>query len=92
MATCPGCSLPIAYRWLEIGTSFPATHYRISGIDEGTTLLSLVRLMVFLIRVQGVENVRVARLVFMVRGTFHIWKECSPSKGLSNCGETCGQL
>ncbi|MED6246692.1 hypothetical protein ATANTOWER_022050 [Ataeniobius toweri] len=31
LATCPGCTLPLARRLLEIGTSFPVTHYGISG-------------------------------------------------------------
>ncbi|MED6252924.1 hypothetical protein ATANTOWER_019404 [Ataeniobius toweri] len=31
LATCPGCTPPLAHRLLEIGTSFPATHYGISG-------------------------------------------------------------
>ncbi|MEQ2244082.1 hypothetical protein ILYODFUR_013487 [Ilyodon furcidens] len=31
LATCPGCTPLPAYRVLEIGTSFPATHYGRSG-------------------------------------------------------------
>ncbi|MEQ2222197.1 hypothetical protein ILYODFUR_023596 [Ilyodon furcidens] len=27
LATCPGCTTPPAHRLLEIGTSFPVTHY-----------------------------------------------------------------
>ncbi|MEQ2286181.1 hypothetical protein AMECASPLE_039631 [Ameca splendens] len=31
LAICPGCTLPLAHRLLEIGTSSPVTHYGISG-------------------------------------------------------------
>ncbi|MEQ2303845.1 hypothetical protein AMECASPLE_020971 [Ameca splendens] len=34
LATGPGCTLPPAHRLLEIGTSFPVTHYGISGIED----------------------------------------------------------
>ncbi|MEQ2235434.1 hypothetical protein ILYODFUR_002294 [Ilyodon furcidens] len=34
LATCPGCTPPLARRLLEIGTSFPATHYGISDRKE----------------------------------------------------------
>ncbi|MEQ2186389.1 hypothetical protein GOODEAATRI_027978 [Goodea atripinnis] len=30
LATCPGCTLPLAHRQLEMGTNSPATHYGIS--------------------------------------------------------------
>ncbi|MEQ2233862.1 hypothetical protein ILYODFUR_026160 [Ilyodon furcidens] len=34
LATCPGCTPPPAHRLLEIGTSFPATHYGRSSIEN----------------------------------------------------------
>ncbi|MED6264245.1 hypothetical protein CHARACLAT_012821 [Characodon lateralis] len=34
LATCPGCTLPPAHRLLEIGTSFPSTHYGRSGVEN----------------------------------------------------------
>ncbi|MEQ2313258.1 hypothetical protein AMECASPLE_039864 [Ameca splendens] len=34
LATCPGCTPPPAHRLLEIGTSSPATHYGISGLER----------------------------------------------------------
>ncbi|MED6259812.1 hypothetical protein ATANTOWER_032779 [Ataeniobius toweri] len=34
LATCPGCTAPLAHRLLEISTSLPVTHYGISGIED----------------------------------------------------------
>ncbi|MEQ2220384.1 hypothetical protein ILYODFUR_004850 [Ilyodon furcidens] len=34
LVTCPGCTLPPTHRLLEIGTSFPTTHYGRNGIED----------------------------------------------------------
>ncbi|MEQ2241516.1 hypothetical protein ILYODFUR_026182 [Ilyodon furcidens] len=34
--TCPGCAPPFAHGLLEMGTSFPVTHYGIRGILSAT--------------------------------------------------------